>query len=400
MTAKTKQQNKKISKLRFSEFGGGWEKKRLGEVGEPYNGLSGKTKDDFGNGSKFITYKQIFDNTKIDVSKCSFVKISKNERQNKVQYGDIFFTTSSETPLEVGFSSVLLDKVSDVYLNSFCFGFRPKSFNILDPNFARFFFRSPEIRKKIVRLAQGSTRYNISKIEFLKIKINFPSLPEQQKIAGFLSAVDERIKILRDKREALAKYKKGIMQKIFSQEIRFKDDNGKDFPDWEEKRLGEVLDYEQPTKYIIKNTEYSNNYKIPVLTAGKTFILGYTNEEVGIYKNVPVIIFDDFTTANKYIDFPFKVKSSAMKILKTKNNSYNLRFIFEAMQLIRFELGDEHKRFWISEYSKIKIKIPSLLEQQKIANFLSVIDKKIELVDVQIQKMQEWKRELMQGLFV
>ena len=100
-----------------------------------------------------------------------------------------------------------------------------------------------------------------------------------------------------------------MMQKIFNQEIRFKDDNGEDFGDWEEKSLGECLDYEQPTNYIVESTEYNNDYKTPVLTAGKTFILGYTNEENGVFQtdNLPVIIFDDFTTATQFVDFPFKV---------------------------------------------------------------------------------------------
>ena len=209
----------KVPQIRFKDDSGKdfpeWEEKKLGEIGKPYNGLSGKTKNDFGNGSKFITYKQIFDDSKVDISKCGFVKISASEKQNKVQYGDLFFTTSSETPLEVGFSSVLLDKVSDIYLNSFCFGFRPKSLSIIDPNFAQFFFRSFWIRKKIVRLAQGSTRYNISKIQFLKIKVKFPIFPEQQKIASFLSVIDKKIELVDTQIQKMQEWKRGLMQGLF-----------------------------------------------------------------------------------------------------------------------------------------------------------------------------------------
>ena len=128
--------------------------------------------------------------------------------------------------------------------------------------------------------------------------------------------------------------------------------------------LGEVLDYEQPTKYIVDSVDYDDKYKTPVLTAGKTFVLGYTNEKNGIFQEkLPVIIFDDFTTATKFVDFPFKVKSSAMKILHADKTKVNIKFIFRAMQRIVFPIN-EHKRYWISEYSKIKIPLPPI-EVQK-----------------------------------
>jgi len=227
-----------------------------------------------------------------------------------------------------------------------------------------------------------------------------PKLQEQQKIASFLSKVDEKLQQLTKKKDLLEEYKKGVMQQIFSQELRFKDDNGNNYSDWEEKKLGEVLDYEQPTKYIVKSTEYDNSFKTPVLTAGKTFVLGYTNEIDNVYLKTPVIIFDDFTMANKFVDFPFKVKSSAMKILKPINENVNMVFVYNIMQTINYPKGDEHKRFWISEYSKIKIGYPSFEEQKKIANFLSSIDKKIELVSTQIENTKAFKKGLLQQMFV
>jgi type I restriction enzyme S subunit len=190
------------------------------------------------------------------------------------------------------------------------------------------------------------------------------------------------------------------MQKTFSQELRFKDANGNNYPDWEEKKLEEVLEYEQPTKYIVESSEYNNSYKTPVLTAGKSFILGYTNETNGIFEKTPVIIFDDFTMSNQFVNFPFKVKSSAMKILKAFDESVNMVFVYESMQMIKYPKGDEHKRFWISEYSKIKIKYPCLKEQQKIANFLSAIDEKISLTNIQIDNTKAFKKGLLQQMFV
>jgi type I restriction enzyme S subunit len=201
----------KDKKERFPE----WKNKQLSEIGKTFNGLVGKTAESFGFGEPFVTYKQIFDNSEIDVQKFALVKIDKNEKQNKAQFGDVFFTTSSETPEEVGFSSVLLDKNVSPYLNSFSFGFRPNSLNEFNPYFAKFIFRSPLFRKEIVKLAQGSTRYNISKIEFMKTKILIPSIQEQQKIADFLSSIDKVIESKQQQIILAEQWKKGLIQELF-----------------------------------------------------------------------------------------------------------------------------------------------------------------------------------------
>ncbi|WRA06810.1 restriction endonuclease subunit S [Helicobacter pylori] len=139
------------------------------------------------------------------------------------------------------------------------------------------------------------------------------------------------------------------------------------------RKLGEVLEYDQPNQYCVTSKEFDKSYPTPVLTAGKTFILGYTNEKDNIYqasKNAPVIIFDDFTTATQWVDFPFKVKSSAMKILLPKNPTINIRFIFFYMQTIPYNIGGEHARHWISRYSQIEVPIPPLEIQQEIVKIL------------------------------
>ncbi len=139
------------------------------------------------------------------------------------------------------------------------------------------------------------------------------------------------------------------------------------------RKLGEVLEYDQPNKYCVTSKEFDKSYPTPVLTAGKTFILGYTNEKDNIYqasKNAPVIIFDDFTTATQWVDFPFKVKSSAMKILFSKNPTINIRFIFFYMQTILNNIGGEHARQWISRYSQLEVPIPPLEIQQEIVKIL------------------------------
>lgn len=127
-----------------------------------------------------------------------------------------------------------------------------------------------------------------------------------------------------------------------------------------------ITDYQQPQVYIVKSTDYSDEYVTPVLTAGKSFILGYTNEEKNIFSDVPVIIFDDFTTDSHYVDFPFKVKSSAMKILFVKAG-INIEYVAYYMSITRLT-GETHKRYWISEYSKLTIPLPPKEEQDKIVS--------------------------------
>ena len=156
---------------------------------------------------------------------------------------------------------------------------------------------------------------------------------------------------------------------------------------WQKSKFEDVLQYEQPSKYIVKSTEYGDDYKTPVLTAGKSFILGYTDEKDGIFTDVPVIIFDDFTTDTKFVDFHFKVKSSAMKILKPTHNT-NIKFIFYLMQTIHHK-SDTHKRYWISEYAKREIPLPPLDEQNLIVKKIEGCFEKIDLAISNFKKSKE-----------
>ena len=140
----------------------------------------------------------------------------------------------------------------------------------------------------------------------------------------------------------------------------------------EYRELGSLLSYEQPTKYLVSSTAYSDDYETPVLTAGKTFILGYTNDEEGFYPSspeAPVIIFDDFTTDFKWVDFPFKAKSSAMKMLHANGPQWNLRYVFHAMQTLSF-VPQGHKRHWIGVYSHLEIPVPPMEIQKEIVKVL------------------------------
>ena len=160
--------------------------------------------------------------------------------------------------------------------------------------------------------------------------------------------------------------------------------------EWKEYELGELLSYEQPTPYIVESTDYNDKYKTPVLTAGKSFILGYTNETNGIYTALPVIIFDDFTTASQYVNFEFKVKSSAMKILTPNTELVLPKFIYYRMQIIQFD-HSTHKRYWIQQYSKIKVSIPPIPVQEQI---VARIEELFSELDNGVETLQKTKQQL------
>ncbi len=147
---------------------------------------------------------------------------------------------------------------------------------------------------------------------------------------------------------------------------------------WAICKLEDITNYEQPTAYIVDSTDYDDNYPIPVLTAGKSFIIGYTNETEGIYSNLPCIIFDDFTTDSKLVNFPFKVKSSAMKILQVRTG-LEIEYVSMFMSVTRL-IGDTHKRYWISEYSKLEIPIPPLAEQKRIVDAVHAAFAKLDAI--------------------
>jgi type I restriction enzyme S subunit len=207
-------------KKRIKGFNKEWKKYKLQDIGTTYNGLKGKNKNNFGFGKPYISYLNVFNNTITDTSSFDYVDVKEHENQNKVQFGDIFFTVSSETPHEVGMTSVLLEKLRDTYLNSFCFGFRLNDFSIINPYFIGYYLRNKDFRKKIFKLSQGATRYNLSKKSVLKISITIPTLPEQTAIAEVLTNSDKEIELEKQKLSALQSQKKGLIQVLLSGKIR------------------------------------------------------------------------------------------------------------------------------------------------------------------------------------
>ncbi|MEZ3485892.1 MAG: restriction endonuclease subunit S [Lachnospiraceae bacterium] len=206
-----------IPSLRVPECTIPWKWRKLGDIGQTYTGLSGKIKEDFGHGqARFITYINVFSNPISDPEMTEPIEI--DPKQNEVKVGDVFFTTSSETSEEVGMSSVLLQKQGKTYLNSFCFGFRPAE--KFDNYFLAYMLRSDSIRKKIILLAQGISRYNISKSKVMEIAVSIPSLDEQRGIGQYFCHLDHLITLHQRKLDKYTQLKKAMMSKLINGKIK------------------------------------------------------------------------------------------------------------------------------------------------------------------------------------
>ena len=412
-----------------------WKEYKLDELGKHYGGLTNKSKDNFGKGLPYIPYLNIFENGKINPSNLDFVEIFPSESQNKVKYGDLFFTTSSETAHEVGMTSVLLNDLGEAYLNSFCFGFRLNNFDILLPEYAAYLFRGKEIRKLISDLAQGSTRYNLSKsIFFDKLKFYLPPLPQQRKIASILSTCDE---VIEQTEAAIAKYqalKQGMMHDLFTRGIDV--NTGKlrpsyqDAPElYKESELGMI-----PKDWEVKKLEDITNYvdyrgKTPPKTDKGIFLMTAKNIKFG---------FIDYEISKEYIP-PSAYKAAMLRgipeigdVLITTEApmgnvaQINIVGLALAQRVIKYRcypnemLNDFLKHSMMSEYFQneleaestgstvkgikgsrlhlLNVMKPSILEQEKIVHGLAPVEAKIETEQSSLAKYQQLKAGLMQDL--
>jgi type I restriction enzyme S subunit len=378
---------------KLASSAGPWTEWSMGSLGSTYPGLTGKTKDDFGAGeAQYIPFMAVMAAVRVTRQSLLRVRVASGERQNAVRTGDLLFNTSSETPDELAMCTVAEDLPADTYLNSFCFGVRLGDDDTADPLFLAYLFTSGIGRQLMSTLAQGAIRYNLSRAQFRKVVVTLPPIDEQRAIAAALTAADELIMALRRLVAKEETIKQGMMQQLLTGEIRLPGFTRK----WRPKSLADLLSYEQPGPFLVRTSTQLENGRIPVLTAGKTFLLGYTNESDGIYHGHPVVIFDDFTTASHFVDFDFKVKSSAIKILSAQPN-VDLRFAYERMQLVNFPLGD-HKRYWISEFSQRTIDVPELEEQEAIAKVLRNCTEGIRSLQLRLIKAEAIKQGMMQAL--
>ena len=271
--------------------------------------------------------------------------------------------------------------------------------DLIDRHFLVNYLRTNRVQHLILTKAGASTIPDLNHKDFYSIEFPLAPLPEQRKIAKILSTWDKAISTTEKLIETSKQQKKALMQQLLTGKKRLVNpETGKVFEgEWRKVELGKLLDYKQPTPYLVKSTEYSNEYPTPVLTAGKTFILGYSDEEFGIFREeLPAIIFDDFTTASKFVDFPFKAKSSAMKILIAKDG-VSIKYVYEAMQILNYPVGG-HQRHWISIFANLVIGLPEPEEQQKIASVLTAADKEIEVLEAKLAHFKQEKKALMQQL--
>ena len=408
-------------RIRFKGFTEDWEQRKLGSIGSTYTGLSGKTKEDFGHGeAQYITYLNVFQNTISDITMTDKVEI--DITQNEVEYGDVLFTTSSETPEEVGMSSVWLGDTPNIYLNSFCFGFRPNQ--KIDPYFLGYSLRAPHMRDKIKILAQGISRYNISKNKVMELEISLPNNEEQKLLGTFLQRIDLIITLHQCKLEKLKLMKKALLQKLFPKngkhipEIRFKG-----FTDaWEQRKLDECMvsfeyglnaaakEYDGMHKYIriTDIDDETHNFIQSNLTSPDIDF----NSDVSDYKlNINDIVFarTGASVGKTYLYNPSDgdLYYAGFLIRGKVNEACDAGFIYQNTltrdydSFIRItsqrsgQPGVNSK-----EYATFRLNIPCKDEQEKISEFLNRLDKLFTLHQRKLERLQEVKKDLLQKMFV
>ena len=384
-----KNSKKTVPELRFRGFTDPWEQRQLGEVGLTYPGLSGKTKEDFGHGdARFVTYMNVYSNAVANPD--GVEAIEKDNRQHEVRNGDVFFTGSSETPDEVGLSSVWLGNSTDTYLNSFCFGYRPSK--QLDSLFLASSLRSSQMRSRMILLAQGISRFNISKTQVMQLPLCFPSLPEQRRIGEFFSTLDSLIAAA-ERQEALLRQKKqAYLQLMFPQDgeteprLRFQE-----FSDsWERHQLGEVI---RPIK-VIPVSRYSRHGRFPVIQQGDHPIAGYSSDEPYFqYSNV--VLFGDHTLSLYRPESPFLLASDGLKVLSCDFPGND--FLYAMLE--RYKPSNEGYKRHFSILKKQHCSFPSLPEQRRIGGFFSTLDNLIAAAEQRAESLRALKSAYLQRMF-
>lgn len=381
-----------------------WKKVKLGEVGNTYTGLSGKTKEDFGHGkAKYIPYINIFNNTFVDISALEDIEV--DEKQNCVQKGDVFFTTSSETPEEVGMSSVLLQDVENTYLNSFCFGYRPEK--IFDSVFLAFMLRSDLVRKQFKILAQGISRFNISKTKVMEdILIFVPPIEEQQKIAEILSTQDKVIELKQKLIDEKKRQKKYLMQNLLTGKIRLDGFSGK----WEKVKLGEVCEmfsggtpksdekaYYNGNIPFIRSAEISSNHTELFISES-----GYKNSSAKMV-NINDLLYALYGANSGECAISKQYGAINQAILCIRCDNILTYYLYSCLTYMKENIIVKYLQGGQGNLSAtiikgIQLKVPDINEQTAIAEILSAQDKEIELLEKQLEQEKLKKKALMQLL--
>ena len=366
-----------VPPLRFPEFTEEWEKCTLGETCTFFSGgtPTSSNKDYYDGGISFIRSGEInADCTELFLTREGF----ENSSAKMVEKGDLLLALYGATSGEIAISKI------NGAINQAILCIRSSNNNI----FVKSVWEKhvQHILQVYLQGGQGNLSADIVK----KLSFYFPLIEEQNKIAAFISLLDKRIATQIRVIEDLQTLKKAIRKQIFSELLLDKEPN---------LQIKDVLEYEQPTKYLVTNTEYSDDVTlIPVLTANKAFILGYTDEINGIYSKGKCIILDDFTLDCKLVDFPFKVKSSAIKILTAKRGA-NIRYLYEYLRFLDLDTS-EHKRHYIAEIEPLEIVVPDINMANDIANTLEFMDKRIDLAENMLSLYKQQKQFLLQQMFI
>ena len=370
-----------VPHLRFPEFSGEWVTKSINDLAVVIGGGTPDTtvKSYWDGEIQWFTPSEIGKNKYVDSSLRTITEVGLNNSSAKLLPPNTILLSSRAT---IGECSLSLRECATNQ------GFQCLVSKKCNVDFLYYLIQTK--KKDLIRKSCGSTFLEISANEVRKIQVSVPSDVEQQKIAELLSLIDERIATQNKIIEDLKKLKSAIRKKMFS---LLKDEYTESF------EINQLLDYEQPTAYIVANDEYSTDTSLtPVLTANKGFILGYTDEKFGIYQKGECIIFDDFTMDAKYVSFPFKVKSSAIKILTAKPN-VNLRFMFEYLSYWELK-SEEHKRHYISEIASLVIELPSKERQSIIASLMTSLNSKLDIEAKTKIRYEEQKRYLLSQMFI
>jgi len=403
-------QLQKKPKLRFPEFGDEWAHKKLGKVAEFLKG-KGISKNEVTVDGKYpcIKYGELYTQYNEIVKKIVSKTNVLPEDSFVGQKNDVIIPSSGETALDIATTSCVKNAGilfgGDINVIRFSKDQSGDFFAYYLTNFQR---------RNIAKLAQGQSVVHLYASQLKKLEVGVPSFPEQQKIASFLEFVDEWLNDLREEKEFLQKYKKGMMQNIFSQEIRFKDESGKSFPKWEDKKLNDIV-YGKD-----KRTKVNNEF--PILSSSMTGVYlqtDYFNKQTASQNNVGYKIIEkgDFVYRSMsdtgYFTFNLQNKvdvgivSPAYPVFKNKEGIVP-SFLFYALnnfdyikrQILFIKEGGTRYAMSFPKFIKIKIKLPSFNEQQKIADFFVSLDKSIEVKQQQITLVDEWRKGLMQGLFI
>ena len=389
--------NNNVPEIRFKGFGGEWEEKSLDSVYRKIrNAFVGTATPYYVKEGNFYLESNNVKDGKINRKTEIFINDEFYHKQSDkwLKEGDIVMVQSGH----VGHTAVIPPELNNIAAHALIMFTEPKE--EVSPHFLNIQFQTENIKTKLSEITTGNTIKHILSSEMKEFEMFFTDLEEQTAIGNTFQQLDSLINQHQQKHNKLCNIKQAMLQKMFPQQgqtmpqIRFKGFEG----EWVERELGEVFTYERPDNYIVESSEYSDEYSTPVLTANKGFILGYTNEK-STYSN-PSIIFDDFTLDCKFVDFPYMVKSSAIKILTVKNgNKDHLLFAFHLLNNARIEVMG-HARHYISVVQNTKVNIPQKNEQTVIGNYFQTLDTLINQHQQQITKLNNIKQACLSKMFV